>query len=273
MASITKLKTAQSIQFFDHSVALNLLQAFHRHLDLTLLLELFCTQASAVIQTVGIHYSKPDDDIDLVLNRQGRHTASYNLSYQEEDLGQLVFSFDTRVTEETLATAEDLVALVMSPIRNALLYRRACAAPPDLTDAIAMPRPGRDDALVLVKVDDIDDIRERFGDEWARTLVQATQNQIEEGLREADGVFQIGDEQLAVLLPRTSQLAAEQVAEKLRMLIAGLHLRDADVNTQLTACMGVAGTGNAESAEEVLDRARAALVEAQLEGANTIRVC
>ena len=51
MASITKLKTSQSIQFFEHSVALNLVQA------------------------VGLRYRKPDDAIDLESHSQTTPSA------------------------------------------------------------------------------------------------------------------------------------------------------------------------------------------------------
>ena len=280
MASITKLKTSQSIQFFDHTVALNLVQAFHRHLDLGELLSMFFSQAEAILQAAGMRYRNDDDGIDVEFGERGRHTTSYNLTYQDDDLGEIVFSFERRVTEDTLATAEDLIALAMSPIKNALLYRRARLAADSVVKDItsgsqtrpaAVLKPGNDDALVLVGLDGITETRARDGAEWAQTLVQAMQAQIREGLREADGVFQIDDELLAVLLPRTNADAALDVAGKLRVLIAGLHLKDGSITTQLTACMGIAGTKDAKTAEEVLENARTALDEAQAEGANSIR--
>ena len=99
----------------------------------------------------------------------------------------------------------------------------------------------------------------------------SVQGQLSEGLREADGVFQIDDELLAVLLPRTSTGRAADVADKLRVLIASLHLKNGKVTRQLTACMGISGTRHATSAETVLDQARGALDEACREGPNTIR--
>ncbi|MDH3643156.1 MAG: diguanylate cyclase [Gammaproteobacteria bacterium] len=283
MTAITKLKTSQSIQFFEHSVALNLVQAFHRHLDLGDLLSLFYSQSAAILQAVGMRYRNAEDGVDVEFGSTGRHTTSYNLTYQDDDLGEIVFSFERRVTEDTLTTAEDLIALAMSPVKNALLYRRACLAaesvvtdlnarpePKPQTKPAAMVRPGHDDSLVLVGIDGIAETRARDGAEWSQTLVQAVQAQIREGLREADGVYQIDDELLAVLLPHTNAERAPDVASKLRVLIAGLHLKDGAITTQLTACMGVAGTKAASTAEEVLDNARAALKRAQAEGANSV---
>ena len=279
MASITKLKTNQSVQFFDHGAAFNLVQAFHRHLDLGDLLQAFFAQAHTLLECVGLRYCNAADEIDIQLGESGPHTASYNLTYQEANLGELVFLFRRRVTEDTLATAEDLTSLVMSPINNALHYRRALqntqtpahgpVAAPKRADGV---KPGDDDTLVLISLDGFASIRDRDGAEWAQALVHAMQDQIREGLREADGVFQIDEELLAILLPRTSGDAAVEVAKKVRVLIAGLHLRDGAITTQLTACMGIAGTRDAGNAEEVLQQARAALQTAQSEGGNRIEL-
>ena len=101
-------------------------------------------------------------------------------------------------------------------------------------------------------------------------LLQSVQNQISAGLRDADAVFQIDDETLAVVLPQTSCAQARDVAAKLRILIASLHLKDGSVTQQLTACMGIAGTREATHAETVLAAARAALAAASTEGPNTV---
>ncbi len=189
----------------------------------------------------------------------------------------MAFLFHRRVTAETLAAADDLTSLVTSAINNALRYRRALRNAPPLGDGSSVEpkrtdavQPAYDDTLVLISLDGFAGIRDRDGAEWAQALVHAMQEQISEGLREADGVFQIDDEMLAVLLPRTSGDAAVAVAKKVRALIAGLHLRAGAITTQLTACMGIAGTSDAGNADQVLQQARAALETAQREGGNRI---
>ena len=165
-----------------------------------------------------------------------------------------------------MATAEDLAALVMSPINNALIYaraRRSAPEQPKLADAgknqVPPIAPGNDDSLVLVGLDGFAEIQDRDGPQWAQALVSSMQSQISDGLREADGVYQIDDELLAVLLPRTSVDCAAEVTKKVRVLIAGLHLKDGVETTQLTACMGIAGTKHASTAEEVFASAKEAL--------------
>ncbi|MCZ6643514.1 MAG: diguanylate cyclase [Gammaproteobacteria bacterium] len=278
MSSITKLRTSQTVKFFDNAVALNLVQAFHRHLDIEALLELFYSQATATLQLVGMRFKDPDGVYSFEFGESGPHTTSYNLTYQETKLGEIVFHFPRRASEDTLATAEDLAALVMSPINNALIYARARHTPPKqpkLTDAsrsqVPPIAPGNDDSLVLLGLDGFTEIQDRDGPEWAQTLVSSMQSQISEGLREADSVYQIDGGLLAVLLPKTSVARAIEVSKKVRVLVAGLHLKDGAVATQLTACMGIAGTKHASTAEQVFSKAKDALLLAKAEGTNSIK--
>jgi diguanylate cyclase (GGDEF)-like protein len=276
MASITKLRTSETIRFFDHSVALSLVQAFHRHLDLNRLLEVFWSQSAAVVQASSLRYRNPEQNIEERFGRDSRHSASYNLTYQNETLGELMFTFARRVDADTLATAEDLIALVMPAIKNALAYRSACRvadAAQDLSDdETGTYLVDTDDGLLLLGIDDFQQIRRSHGDAWAQTLVETVQSQLQDGLREADSVFQIDDGLLAILLPRTTRVAALDVAAKVRVLIGSLHMRGTQITSQLTACMGIACTKHATNAEQVLEQARTALREAQQAGSNSVRV-
>ena len=131
--------------------------------------------------------------------------------------------------------------------------------------------PRSEDALLLLRLDGYADISTRDGETWAYMLLQSALTQIRTGLRDADSVFQVEDDCLAVLLPGTSATQAHEVADKLRVLIAALQLvKDRDT-TELTACVGIATTAGAGTAEDVLETARAALEEAEAAGTNQIR--
>ena len=96
--------------------------------------------------------------------------------------------------------------------------------------------------------------------------------QIRDGLRNADCVYHIDDNMIAVLLPNTTLRQAQEVAKKIRLLIASLHLRSNDLQQQFTACMGVADASLATIAEQVMIQARKALSAAQADGSNQIMV-
>jgi GGDEF domain-containing protein len=294
MTSITHLRQPQSLRHIDHMSALSLVQAVHRQLEPEALLQVLWSHAASLTHATGMRYTHALHDLTVTFG-DGRHSASYTLSHEGDDLGELELRFQRRVDEQLLGAAEDLLTLTVPALRNSLTHYAACrrlalleqersSTPTAVRTlplasaraAVAAPRESAvanswDDALVLVSLDGYDDIRTAHGEPWAQTLIQSIQAQIHEGLRDADNVFQIDEGLLAVLLPRTSEDAAIDVAGKIRVLIAGLHLRDGRITTQLTACMGVVGARNAHTPEDVLDQARAALSAAQQEGTSTIR--
>ncbi|HEX7034744.1 MAG TPA: diguanylate cyclase [Pseudomonadales bacterium] len=300
MTPITHLRQAESLAHLDHTLALELVQALHRHLAPSALMEVLWHQVVRLTPASGMRYRHEPLQLDIGIG-DGPHSASYTLSHHGESLGELELRFRQAPDEAVLRAAEDLLALAIPALRNALTHQSVCRQAARLERALQNARRGGDsagaavvplhaartapaaptdeaapsspweDALVLVSLDGYEDIRAAHGDVWAQTLIQTIQNQIDEGLRDADSVFQIDEGLLAVLLPRTSEDAAIDVAGKIRVLISGLHLRDGRITTQLTACMGVVGARAAHTPEDVLFQARAALAQAQQEGANTIR--
>ena len=74
------------------------------------------------------------------------------------------------------------------------------------------------------------------------------------------------------LLPRTTEAQAILVTQKIRTLVASLHLRSDTTDTQLTACMGVSSSLHAVTAEDVMANARIALAQARASGRNQLKV-
>lgn len=266
--------------------ALALVQALHAHLAPELLLETLWDRAAVLLGASGMVYRHGERDVGLDLG-EGPHSASYGLDYDGEDLGEITFRFRRKAGVAQLAAVEEVVTLVVPALRNALRHQTVVSAlatshaPAPGADNVSVlasrtrrstPGSSQDDALVLVRLDGFDDILAEHGDAWAQTLIGTIHQQLREGLRDADSVFQIDEGLLAVLLPRTNEEAALDVAAKIRILIAGLHLKDGGLSKQLTACMGVAGARAASTPEDVLDKARQALVQALAEGTNNIRV-
>ncbi len=267
--------------------ALALVQALHAHLAPEGLLQTLWDRAAVLLGTTGMVYRHSERDLLLDLG-DGPHSASYRLDYDGENLGEMTFLFRRKAGVAQLAAVEEVVTLVVPALRNALRHQTVVSALANANSAgaeadgnisvlagrsrRAAPGYSLDDSLILVRLDGFEEILAEHGDAWAQTLIGTIHQQLREGLRDADSVFQIDEGLLAVLLPRTNQEAALDVAAKIRILIAGLHLKDGGLARQLTACMGVAGARSASAPEDVLDNARQALVLALAEGSNSIKV-
>ncbi len=275
-----------SVVYFDDRTALQIAQAFNQETELPELLDLLFGQLGAMTETLGLRFVYKPLGIDLNLGSRERHSAEYNLTFRDTPIGTLTLFFALTQHEQSIQTCEDLVSLAFVSLRNAVTLLELKNQPQEISteltkeeaehvaEVTAFPtsKEANSDALVLVALDDYEQILARDGEEWAHVLMSSVHEQIESGLRAADGVYHINDDLIAVLLPNTNLAQAEAVAKKVRMLIASLHLRGDDLSQQLTACMGVADATAAGTAEEVMDRARSALARARAEGSNQVEV-
>lgn len=267
-----------SIDSFATDAAMQLVAAFHQQLDLDSLLNLFFRQCQALANSTGLRYLGPSSSCELGVTR--KHQVRYNLQWPGAELGSLIVFFDRPAPEHALSTTEDLISLMAGALSNVLKLEEQRRANPQASQAaqrnsqermakalVAVPRC---DSLILIALDDFESLQASSGDEWAQWILDSVQTVLREALREADGVFQIREGLLAVLLPRTHGEAAEAVAGKIGVLISTLHLSTLEGADQLTACMGIASTKEGDKARDVLTRAEQTLQLAKLSGPNAI---
>jgi len=278
-------KVTQSIRklvYFDDRAALHLTQAFAQEVELEPLVLLLFNQLQAVGKVCGLNFAFKPLSIDLNHGEQLHHKADYKLSFRDTPLGCLTLFFAKIQKEAEVQTCEDLISMAFLSLRNALTTlqlrnQSASLSQPEQqalhnssVKADTLPKEPKTDALILLALDDYPTIKARDGDEWAQILMSSVHEQISEGLRGADGVYHIGDDQIAVLLPNTTATQANEVAKKVRTLIASLHLRGGEISQQLTVCQGLADAAGAKSAEAVMSSAKEALSAAQAKGHNEI---
>src|SRR5690606_22525795 len=112
MTPITHLRQAESLAHLDHTLALELVQALHRHLAPSALLEVLWQQVERLTPASGMRYRHAPLEFDITIG-DGLHSASYTLSHHGESLGELELRFRRRPDEGALQSAEDLLALAI----------------------------------------------------------------------------------------------------------------------------------------------------------------
>ena len=125
--------------------------------------------------------------------------------------------------------------------------------------------------LLLVDLDDFKLVNDRFGHGTGDEVLRALSDVFRESLRDVDLAARLGGEEFAVLLPETDYPGAAGVAERLRASLASLDL-DAPDGEQfgVTASFGVAVYPEAQTVDELLRSADAALYQAKAEGKNRV---
>jgi len=129
-------------------------------------------------------------------------------------------------------------------------------------------RYGHPFTLLMVDVDNLKRLNDTFGHTVGDDAIRRTARVLREGTRGIDLAARIGGDEFGIILVETSQPAGIEVAERLRLMISGLSIPRAG---HMTASFGVAECPScAQTAEEVLNAADAALYKAKRAGRDRV---
>ena len=136
-------------------------------------------------------------------------------------------------------------------------------------------RKSRPLSIVMVDIDYFKNVNDTYGHQLGDVVLQKFSKHLTSQLRIYDFVGRYGGEEFIICLPETSESQANQLAERLRISLAGLTIDlPGSVQTlKITASFGVAATDTIAKAclDMLLNKADQALYRAKAQGRN--RVC
>ncbi|MEX2394718.1 MAG: diguanylate cyclase, partial [Actinomycetota bacterium] len=191
-----------------------------------------------------------------------------------------------RYGSDDISLAEGLAGQASAAIANARLYEQTLAA--SRSDALTglgnrrafrerleseverARRYGRDLSLLVLDADRFKSINDTFGHQAGdRTLIRMGEL-LQRNRRMEDGAFRIGGDEFALVLPETGMQGATVLAERLRRRIEHAVV-GGERDVPLTVSIGAATFGeHGISADELFERADAALYEVKATGGNAI---
>ncbi len=250
------------------------------------ILDLFFREVQRLVPLDALSYQLASCDVRLDLGNRASHSAGYRLSHEGEYLGELTFRRNQRFSEDELGQLESLLASLLFPLRNALLYRAALqtALRDPLTDTgnrIAMQQALKREidlarrnqqplSILMVDIDHFKQINDQHGHSTGDEALTAVASALKESLRNIDMVFRYGGEEFVVLLSNTSREAAYMVGERLRLAVLGIqHLVD-NRALELSVSLGCASLLPGEEMDSLLRRADSALYASKRGGRNRL---
>ncbi|WP_248805768.1 GGDEF domain-containing protein [Pseudomonas sp. MWU13-2100] len=250
------------------------------------ILDIFFREIQRAVPLDALSYLHPASDLRLEFGHRGHHLISYSLSHEGEQLGELIFRRRSRFDEQELGNLESLLASLLYPMRNALLYRAATrsALRDPLTgtgNRIAMEqalqrefelarRHNQPISVLMLDIDHFKQINDNHGHSVGDKVLKIVATSIKNQLRNVDRVFRYGGEEFLILLSNTHREAAALVGERLRY---AAQAKDYDCDAKLinlTVSLGCATLLPGESTESLLRRADNALYVAKREGRNRL---
>lgn len=131
-------------------------------------------------------------------------------------------------------------------------------------------RPDQLAALVIIDLDHFKTVNDTFGHAAGDYVLQQVSRTLRASLRTRDLLSRLGGEELAVLLPDTTVVVTQQVAERLRQAIDGLAIGWEGQTIHISASFGVALAKGDVSTESLFAQADAALYAAKHAGRNRV---
>ncbi|MDF3934162.1 GGDEF domain-containing protein [Pseudomonas citronellolis] len=250
------------------------------------ILALFFRELQALLPLDHLSYQHSGADLRLEFGEPGNHSATYHLTHAGEYLGELGFRRRRPFSEAELGQLESLIASLLYPLRNALLYRAAIQAA--LRDAltgtgnrIAMDQAlGREVELarrnlqplsvLMLDLDHFKNINDQYGHSHGDEALRSVADALKASLRNVDMVFRFGGEEFLVLLSNTPGSSAAQVGERLRHAVEHLQFAVDGKRVPLSISLGCATLIAGENVDDLLHRADAALYAAKRDGRNRL---
>ena len=257
-------------------------------IEITPLLNTFCEETASIVPCDSVQYINEDPELKYSTGETQQHHCRYKLELENEDLGEIICSRKKPFTIKETNLIERLLSLLIYPLRNALLYRKA------ITQALRDPltqisnraafdnsmskqlsshkRHQADFSLIIIDIDHFKKVNDTYGHITGDNVLKVVADVISKTIRGSDEVFRYGGEEFVVILGNTQQDGASFIAERIRREIQR-KVVDTSKKIQVTASIGVAASDKVENPADTLEYADKALYKAKDLGRNQVVSC
>ena len=256
-------------------------------LDIQVIMDTFFQISQRMIAYDSLTYSHAGHNIIVALGLSQKHSVTYQLNYQGEYLGDIIFSRAESFSEHELGDFESIITSLVFPLRNGLLYAAALnsALKDPLTgvgNRISMQQTLQRDidtaqrhkqalSVLMIDIDYFKSINDRYGHSAGDLVLVKIAQHIEKQLRTTDALFRYGGEEFLAVLPNTCKEHAIVAAERLLESLTNLQINHAAQDIDVTASIGCATLTAEDTITSLLQRSDIALYAAKRNGRNQVQ--
>lgn len=244
-----------------------------RQFDLHELLGTVVAVIRDAIPCDGIEYIYDEIEMYYADGQLEEHSASYTLSMQQVQLGEIRLTRTTAFQPEELRQVEIMLAGLVDPLRHALWFYHDmnCYANNStrFNQRIQMEverclRTGRELSLIKLVPADSKQLYRAGSDAFDEDAVIALIDMIDQHSRRIDTVYRLAEDEYTVLLPLTNKEVAAFVADRLSDQISNLKIRVSGEERTIGMCFGIASYIEGDDAGALLDRTESELLRARI---------
>ncbi len=257
-------------------------------LELNKILELFDDEIISIVPHEGLAYGNKDEDYAIKFGEEARHRCSYQLVLLNKDIGELIFYRNTKFGDKEIKQLETMIAALIYPLRNALLYKRAVekahrdpvtgvnnrtAMDAALGQEINLAKRHRTAlSIIILDIDKFKPINDTYGHITGDVILKKVAECMAESVRDSDIIYRYGGEEFVVLLRNTKKPGAKLLAERIRHAIEVMVYQYDDFKISVTVSAGLASLKKGDSMKSLLTRCDSALYQAKERGRNCVVV-
>ncbi len=255
-------------------------------LEVEAVLELFAEMIASHFRYDTLDYRSRDESIDLSFGEtRGRNILRYDLNLMDNLLGKVSISRDKRFKKSEIVQIENLLAALLYPLRNALLYRAAIRSAfiDSLTgvknrsafdanfsrDIEFNRRKHTELSLLVLDIDFFKQINDQYGHAVGDMVLEEIATTVEHTIRGSDALYRYGGEEFVVVLNDTNITGAELLARRIRRNVESLRIKSLK-DVCITLSVGATAMVEDDTPRSLFERADAALYQAKQNGRNRV---
>lgn len=255
-------------------------------LEVDAVIELFANAVQTQFHYDTFEYRSKDGDIHIQFGEDpGRNRLKYDLNVLDTALGHIIISRTKRYKKSEIKQIENLLAALLYPLRNALLYRAAIqsafidsltgvknrsAFDENFSRDIEFNRRKKSDlSLLVLDIDFFKKINDQYGHAVGDMVLKEIAASVEQTIRSSDALYRYGGEEFVVVLNDTNIAGAKLLAKRIRHNVENLRIKSLK-DVRITLSVGVSALLEQDTPQGLFERADAALYQAKQNGRNQV---
>jgi diguanylate cyclase (GGDEF)-like protein len=263
----------------------SLLEKLQVTLALPEMLTIFAQEAAKLINFCGLSFHYDNQEITTANSVPGRQRLSFNLSINNNPIGQLIYNINSNLTRQQLRWLDVLHNQVVYPFRNAISYNKVLKLA--LIDSLTSigNRCHFDDmiernighanrhesafSLMVLDLDEFKQVNDSHGHQEGDEILKAFANILKASVRGNDMVFRLGGDEFTILLDCPKHKAADALAARIQHQVAANPIMG---KYGVSTSIGCAHFEMGDSRDSLFARADEALYSAKALGKNCTQI-
>ncbi|MCW9012403.1 MAG: GGDEF domain-containing protein [Gammaproteobacteria bacterium] len=281
---IGKISSAEAQQ----QIMLDLSVRLQMSLDIEWVINQFMEHIHSYLLFDGFSYLIDEPVVQIGLGRQQGHSCTYNLSIENDELGELVLYRGRKFAESELVLLENILCSLVYPLRNCIQFRQATlsAHRDSLTgvnnrstfdsalrrEVNLSQRHQHDFSILVIDIDYFKKVNDSYGHSAGDEVLKNVASIIQDNIRETDMLFRYGGEEFVVLLSNSDCEASYVIADRILESVSETSIAYEDQQLSVSVSIGLACLNIADTGSSLFNRADNALYTAKDAGRNQIKV-